>query len=82
MSCESFVTYRALGAAGDGKQNDMPAIVAAHAYANEHDLPVRGDEGAVYYIGEIAETAAICDFDNWHCVGGFGELNMKRSKTP
>ena len=29
-----------------------------------------------------AETAAICDFDNWHCVGGFGELNMKRSKTP
>ena len=28
-----------------------------------------------------AETAPICDFDNWHCVGGFGELNMKRSKT-
>lgn len=27
-----------------------------------------------------AETAAICDFDNWHCVGGFGELNMVRSK--
>ena len=27
------------------------------------------------------ETAAICDFDNWHCVGGFGELNMVRSKS-
>lgn len=26
-----------------------------------------------------AETAPLCDFDNWHCVGGFGELNMKRS---
>ena len=65
MSCESFVTYRAFGAAGDGKQNDMPAIVAAHAYANEHDLPVRGDEGAVYYIGEIAQTAAICTDTDW-----------------
>ena len=29
-----------------------------------------------------ADTAPICDFDNWHCVGGFGELNMVRSKSP
>lgn len=28
-----------------------------------------------------AETAPICDFDNWHCVGGFAELNIKRSKN-
>ncbi len=27
-----------------------------------------------------ADTAPICDFDNWHCVGGFAELNIVRSK--
>lgn len=65
MSYESFVTYRAFGAAGDGKQNDISAIAAAHAYANEHDLPVHADEGAVYYIGEIREPAVICTDTDW-----------------
>ena len=65
MSNEAFVTYRAFGAAGDGKTNDMAAIAAAHAYANAHQLPVRADEGAVYYIGEIQESAVICTDTDW-----------------
>lgn len=65
MSSEKSVSYRAFGAAGDGKQNDIAAIAAAHAYANVNLLPVRADEGAVYYIGEIAEPAIICTDTDW-----------------
>lgn len=28
-----------------------------------------------------AETAPYCDFDNWHCVGGFGELNLRQQSN-
>ena len=38
---KEFVTYEAFGAVGDGKTDDAAAIVSAHAYANEHNLPVR-----------------------------------------
>ena len=36
-----FVTYEAFGAVGDGVTDDAAAIAAAHAYANEHHLPVK-----------------------------------------
>ncbi len=57
-----FVTYEAFGAKGDGKTHDMPAIIAAHAYANEHALPVKASEGAVYYIAH-SDTAAVIRTD-------------------
>ena len=36
-----FITYERFGARGDGKTDDIDAIIAAHEYANEHNLPVR-----------------------------------------
>ena len=53
------ITYEEFGAAGDGKTDDMAAIVAAHAAANEKGLPVRAGDGKTYYIGGGALTADI-----------------------
>lgn len=44
------VRYSEFGATGDGTTDDIDAIAAAHAFANQHDLAVRADEGATYYI--------------------------------
>lgn len=54
-----FITYEQFGAVGDGVHDDMDAIVAAHAVANERNLPVRATDGKTYYIGNIARTAII-----------------------
>ena len=60
-----FVTYRGFGAAGDGVTDDFAAIVKTHEYANEHGVPVRGDEGATYYIGRHETTAEIRTDVDW-----------------
>ena len=41
------------GAKGDGKTDDYDAIVKTHAEANAKGLPVKADQGAVYYIGHM-----------------------------
>ncbi len=51
--------YSDLGARGDGKTDDMEAIVATHQIANQYGLPVKADEGYVYYIGGRNLTAFI-----------------------
>lgn len=53
------VRYSDFGAKGDGKTDDMDAIVAAHEFANQHRLSVKADDGAVYYIGGKDKTAEI-----------------------
>ncbi|MBW3629676.1 MAG: right-handed parallel beta-helix repeat-containing protein [Gemmatimonadetes bacterium] len=53
------VRYSEFGARGDGATDDIDAIAAAHAFANQHDLSVRADEGATYYIGGKERTAVI-----------------------
>jgi len=53
------VRYSDFGAKGDGKADDQAAIVKAHEYANEHNLPVRADDNATYYIGSGAAIAVI-----------------------
>lgn len=53
------VNYEAFGARGDGKTDDIAAIVKAHAYANEHALPVKADDQATYYIGGQDKTVII-----------------------
>jgi hypothetical protein len=53
------VRYSDFGARGDGKTDDIDAIAAAHAYANQHSLPVKADDRATYYIGGKNRTAII-----------------------
>ena len=53
------VRYSDFGAKGDGTTDDIDAIAAAHAFANEHGLSVKADEGATYYIGGKDRTAVI-----------------------
>lgn len=67
LSSKEWVTYRDFGAKGDGKTDDVKAIAAAHAYANEHGLTVKADKGATYYIGRGDHTVEIrtnTDFGN------------------
>jgi hypothetical protein len=54
-----LVRYSDFGARGDGKTDDIDAIAATHAFANQHDLPVKADDGATYYIGGKERTAVI-----------------------
>lgn len=61
----SFVTYEQYGAKGDGKHDDIDALVAAHAYANENNLPVLAREGAEYYIGGAAKRVTIQTDTDW-----------------
>ncbi len=53
------VRYSDLGAKGDGKTDDMDAIIATHVFANLHDLNVKADDGATYYIGGKNKTADV-----------------------
>jgi len=54
-----MVRYSDFGAKGNGKTDDMDAIAATHAFANQHNLQVKADEGFTYYIGGKERTAVI-----------------------
>ena len=54
-----WVRYSDFGAKGDGKTDDIDAIAATHAFANQQRLPVKADAGATYYIGGKERTVAI-----------------------
>jgi hypothetical protein len=59
FKANGWVRYSDFGARGDGKTDDIDAIAAAHAFANQHGLLVKADEGATYYIGRKERTAVI-----------------------
>ncbi|MDN5217491.1 hypothetical protein QQ020_35795 [Fulvivirgaceae bacterium BMA12] len=59
FQANGLVRYSDFGARGDGKADDIDAIAAAHAFANQHGLLVKADEGATFYIGGKARTADI-----------------------
>ncbi|MCL2195099.1 MAG: hypothetical protein FWB76_04020 [Oscillospiraceae bacterium] len=61
----SYVTYEDFGAVGDGETCDFDAIYAAHAYANEHGLPVRALAGATYYLHGVGRTITIQTSTDW-----------------
>ncbi|WP_460672921.1 hypothetical protein [Larkinella ripae] len=54
-----LVRYQDFGARGNGKTDDGDAIAATHAFANQHRLLVKADEGATYYIGGKERPAVI-----------------------
>lgn len=54
-----WVRYSDFGAKGDGKTNDIDAIATTHAFANLHNLKVKADAKATYYIGGKERTALI-----------------------
>lgn len=53
------LSYSDFGAHGDGKTDDIDAIAATHAVANQQGLPVKADDGATYYISGKERTAVI-----------------------
>jgi len=59
FKANGLVRYSNFGAVGDGKTDDIDAIAATHAYANHHNLMVKANEGATYYIGKKDRTAVI-----------------------
>jgi hypothetical protein len=59
FKANGLVRYSDFGARGDGKTDDIGAIAAAHAFANQHGLLVKSDEDATYYIGGKNRTAVI-----------------------
>ncbi|GAB4453699.1 MAG: hypothetical protein OHK0029_06970 [Armatimonadaceae bacterium] len=59
FKARGYVRYSDFGARGDGTTDDMDAIAAAHAFANQHDLSVKADDGATYYVGGKERTAVI-----------------------
>ena len=82
---QDFVTYEEFGAVGDGKADDMAAIVAAHAAANEKGMPVRAGAGKTYYIGKGARTAVIrtdVDFGTAAFVIDDREVPLDKRSTP
>ncbi len=80
----AFVTYEDFGAVGDGISDDLPAICAAHEYANKHKKPVRTKADATYHLGRKALTARIATPTDWgtskFIIDDSGEVeNHKRS---
>jgi hypothetical protein len=59
FKASGVVRYSDFGAKGDSKTDDIDAIAAAHAFANQHGLSVKADEEATYYIGGKTRTALI-----------------------
>jgi len=61
----AFVNYEDFGAAGDGKTNDIEAILAAHDFANAHGIPVKAEKGKIYRIGAAPRSAEIKTDVDW-----------------
>jgi hypothetical protein len=59
FKASGLVRYSDFGATGDGKTDDIDAIAATHAFANQHGLSVKADEKATYYIGRKNRSALI-----------------------
>jgi hypothetical protein len=59
FKAKGVVSYSDFGAVGDGKTDDLDAIAATHAFANQNGLTVKADDGATYYISGKNRTAII-----------------------
>ena len=54
-----WINYSDFGAKGDGKTDDIDAITATHAFANQQGIQVKANDRATYYIGGKERTAVI-----------------------
>jgi hypothetical protein len=54
-----WVSYTDFSAKGDGKTDDIDAIAATHAFANQQGLMVKANNGATYYISGKERTTVI-----------------------
>ncbi|MES2374062.1 MAG: hypothetical protein V4557_15885 [Bacteroidota bacterium] len=54
-----WVYYSDFGARGDGKTDDIDAIAATHAVANQYGLSVKADKDVSYYISGKERTVII-----------------------
>ena len=59
FKANGWVHYSDFGAKGNGKTDDIDAIAATHAFANQHNLSVKADNEATYYISGNERTAVI-----------------------
>lgn len=59
FKASGVVRYRDFGAKADGKSDDIDAIAATHAFANQHGLAVKAGEQVTYYISGKKRTAVI-----------------------
>ena len=85
---DNVVTYEAFGASGDGVSDDLPAICAAHDYANTHGLSVRARPDATYHLGRRALTAVIATDVDWNTARftiddtALGDMGVEDHKAP
>ena len=82
---KGMVFYSDFGAAGDGTRDDMLAIAATHDFANKHDLEVKADDGAKYYIGANEQTAVIqtdTDFGNASFIIDDSKVGVEERNNP
>ena len=80
---DGFLSYSDFGALGDSVTDDIDAIAAAHKVANRHDIKVKADEGATYYIGGSDRTAIIqtdTDFGTAEFI--IDDRNLEDIKSP
>jgi len=59
FKAKRVIRYSDFGAKGDGKTDDIDAIAATHAFANQNGFPVKADKGLTYYISGKNRTAVI-----------------------
>lgn len=60
-----YITYRQYGAKGDGKTNDIAAIIKTHDEANKIGVMVCADPGATYYISAADKGATVRTDTDW-----------------
>ncbi|MEO7529898.1 MAG: hypothetical protein ABIS69_00760 [Sediminibacterium sp.] len=83
FKANGLVHYSDFGAKGDGKTDDIDAIAATHAFANQYSLLVKADDGATYYIGGKKRTAVIRT-DIYFCTAAFiiDDTEVQNINTP
>lgn len=75
--------YGDFGAKGNGKTDDIDAIAATHAVANQFGIPVKADDDAKYYIGGKERTVIIMtDTDFGTAEFTIDDTNVENRQAP